>query len=171
MSMGWQLKSLAIMCMLAGAARIVFSLLPWEDNRADLEMIALLINLGTLLGLSAFYIPRADKLKALGFMGFIITFSGLAIITGVDGEAFGFDVYQVGSMIIGVGLLVFSIALLLVNLARISALSWILMIAIQAAFMGISLGNVGFMLAGILYGIGFIALGWSTYRSQSVVRN
>lgn len=165
MGISWQLKAFAIICMVAGAARAIVSFVPWESNRIDLETIALFIDLGALLGLCAFYVPRLEKLKALGFAGFTITASGLALITGVDGHAFGIDVYSAGTLIIGVGLLVFSAALILAKLARIAALIWIVMIAVQAVFMSLSMGDSGFIFAGVLYGLGFTALGWSSLQA------
>ncbi|MEM9669994.1 MAG: hypothetical protein AAF950_13800 [Pseudomonadota bacterium] len=46
-------------------------------------------------------------MKVLGFVGFTITASGIALITGVDGQAFGIDVYGAGTLIIGIGLIYF----------------------------------------------------------------
>lgn len=164
MSMTWQPKAFAILCIVAGLARAFFSFVPWQNDRVDLEIIALLIDLGTLFGLCAFYFPQSQKLGILGFVGFILTASGLAIITGVDGQAFGIDVYSAGTLIIGCGLLVFSAALLLAKLAPRAAALWLAMIATQAVFTSIAMADLGFVLVGILYGLGFVALGWSSLQ-------
>ncbi|MEM9705542.1 MAG: hypothetical protein AAF850_05635 [Pseudomonadota bacterium] len=157
----WQLRSLSILCIMMGVTRAFFSFIPWESNRLELEFVALLIDLGTLGGLCTFYFPRVEPLGSVGFLGFITAFSGLAIITGVDGQAFGVDVYGLGIVIIGLGLLIFSLALLIAKLARLAAVFWISMVAVQMIAVAVSMGEIGFIATGVLYGLGFAALGWA----------
>ncbi len=159
------LRVLGLLAVLGGGVRIVTSFISWDDASASLEALALGIDLCLLFGLTGFYFAFSARLGPIGFIGFLIAASGIAIITGPDGDAFGVDIYQAGVAIIAAGLAILSAILLIRRIAPFTAMLWLASIA--AAIVGGALGypNEGFIAAGVAFGAGFGVAGIATMRS------
>jgi len=158
------LRILGLLAILGGGVRIVTSFVPWVDGSLALEAVALGIDLCLLFGLTGFYVAFSARLGAAGFVGYLVAASGIALIAGPDGEAFGIDIYQAGVAVIAAGLAVLSLILLIRRIAPPAALLWFG--AIAAAVGGGALGYPGqaFAVAGAAFGAGFVAAGFSTMR-------
>jgi hypothetical protein len=157
-------RVLGAVAIAAGVARIASSFLDWSQPNAEIEAFAFAIDVGLLLGLSGFYFANAQRLGAVGFIGYAIAAAGIAFITGPDGAAFGVDIYQMGVGVIAAGLLVLSAAMLMQKIARLAAGCWIASVVAGAGGGAVGYADAGFMIAGILLALGFIAVGLEQLR-------
>ena len=150
-------RALAVFAVGGGLLRFASAFLDWTVMTTQLEAMALAIDLGLLFGLSGLYFAYAARLGVLGLAGYITAASGVAFITGPQAQFLGADTYFPGVATIAVGMVLFSIALLRCSLARIAAWLWL-----ASAGVGVGagmLGAVSFVIAGALFGLGFIAAG------------
>lgn len=161
----WQLRTLAIFCLISGVSRAAFGFVPWQDSRVDFEIAALFIDLFGLFGLVGFYYCSGPRLKFFGFLGFSIAVAGLALITGPDAEFHSIDIYETGGIVIGVGLAFLSVALIKNNIAMAAAWAWLSMIALHLLAILLNLPQASFVIVGVLYGAGFAFLGAHQLRS------
>jgi hypothetical protein len=162
-------RLLGAVAIAAGLARVASTFLPWKAGDAGLEAFALAIDIGLLLGLSGFYFRHAAKLGVVGLLGYAVAASGIAFITGPDGEAFGVDTYETGATVIGLGLLVLSVMLLLRKVAPIAGLAWIAAVAASLAGSAAGQAELGFAVAGVLFGLGFASAGFATFSAGDPV--
>lgn len=154
-----------LLAIAGGLARIATTfLVGWSAGSAQAEALALAIDFALLFGLTGFYFANAARLGLIGLAGYLLAASGIAFIFGPDGAAFGIDVYQTGVMAIGIGLIILSIPMLISGVARPAAALWIASAASSILGDVIGRGAEGFALAGVLFGAGFAAAGWSLLR-------
>jgi len=130
---------------LGGALRVAAAFIPPTPDTPALELLYFAIDVSLLFGL----------------IGFIAAATGLATIVGPDAEVFGINVYNTAVSVIGFGLAVMSIAMLWSGrLPR-----WIPALWIASLLAGIAATTVpdaqqaGFLAAGILFALGFLAAG------------
>lgn len=155
-----------VFAIAAGVARIVLGFLPWRDADPVLEGVAFAIDLGLLFGLTGFWVQNAKAFGPPGLATYLIAASGIALIVGPDGEAFGLDIYLIGVHVIGVGLALMATVILIRRIpARIAAVAWL--VSAASAAIGNAIGRPeGFILAGALFAAGFICIGLSLLRSR-----
>ena len=157
-------RTLAAFAFGGGLLRFVSSFLDWTEMTLRLEALALLIDLGLLFGLSGLYFAYAARLGILGLAGYVAAASGVAFITGPQTQFLGADTYYSGVLTIAIGMVLFSAALLRCGVARIAAWLWL---ASTSIGVGASmLGEISFMVAGALFGLGFVAAGVFLWTHQ-----
>src|SRR5262245_10479230 len=101
----------AVAAMAAGSLRIAASFIAYSDpTTVAQELFYLVIDLCILYGVLAVYFFQLAEVGSLGFAGFLLALSGVAIIVGPDGSIGGISMYQVGSGSLLVGLTLISIA-------------------------------------------------------------
>lgn len=166
--MSAHMKVFAALAAAGGAMRVIASFMPWTPENAGLEAFYLAIDLALLFGLTGFYLAVAGRTGIAGLAGYLVAASGIALIVGPDGTAFGIDLYQAGVVVIALGLVILSAALLLAREARLAAALWL--VAIAAAPAGAALGQpgFGFAVAGVLFGAAFIVAGLHAWRGRGV---
>lgn len=151
------------MAVLGGGARIVSSFIPWTPDNTWLEVFYLFIDINLLFGLIGFYLIYGIRLGAAGLAAFLIAASGIAFITGPDGESFGVDSYQTGVAVISVGLGAFSLLLLWRRVRPfLPPACWIGSFVIGGLGGPAGFPEQAFFVGGVLFGLGFLFAGLST---------
>lgn len=149
--------------ILGGALRIIAAFVPFTPESAALEAFYAVIDLSLMAGLAAIYGAHASRFGLVGLAGFLLAFAGLASIIGPDPMMFGIDFYQLGVGVIGLGTVLLGLRMVVLQGLRTPGSCWLLaFVAGLVASTGI--GAVAFMLAGILFGAGFVAAGVALLR-------
>lgn len=145
--------------VLGGAMRIATAFVPWAPGVAWLEVVAFAIDVLLLFGLIGVYLVHRAALGWAGLGAFVLAEIGIASIVGPDTIAFGIDTYIAGVHAISVGLAVLGVALLAARVEMLAAVCWIASLAagLAAGFLG--QGAAGFLIGGVLFGLGFVAAG------------
>ena len=150
------------MAILAGALRIISTFAGARLVGDYAEVLYLLIDVGLLGSVLAAYLSCSVALGTLGFVGFGFALVGAASIVGPDGAMFGAPIYQVGGGSMVVGLALVAAAQLRARINRVgSSLCW-LMALVAAGFS--TTVPVSFMILGVVFGLGFMALGLELLR-------
>lgn len=147
--------------ILGGALRIV-SALPLTQDRVTLEWLWTGIDVLLTFGLFGIYSPRAERLGFLGLASFIIAIAALSFIGGPDADVFGFSTYEQGAMTLVIALIGLSIAWLSAKEKPILAPICWFGSALAAGALGAMpapFPDYAFMIAGILFGAGFVFAG------------
>lgn len=146
---------------LGGALRIAAAFIPSQPDSAQLELLYFVIDLSLLFGLIGIYAGQCERFGWIGLVGFVAAASGLASIAGPDADIFGFNIYGIAVGVIGVGLALISVAMLWdATLPR-----WIPALWIGSLLAGIAANAVpdsaqaAFLVAGVLFGLGFLGAG------------
>lgn len=151
--------------IIGGLLRILSAFIPWRPDDAALEIFYLGTDLTLLFGLMGIYLVRHRDLSIIALAGFGIAVSGFALITGPDGQPFGIDIYSTGVIIIMIGLTLLSVDLLRTRTgAHLAAATWLLSFVIGAAGPPFGYDAESFMIAGILFGAGFVLAGIDLIR-------
>jgi len=158
---------LGVCAIAGGALRIASGFVPWVPGVAWLEALYFAIDSLLLFGLMGVYFAHRGRLGVLGLATFAIAEIGIASIVGPDTTAFGIDTYQAGVAAISVGLSLFGVVMLIRRAGHVVApLCWI--ISTLAGVGGSATGQAefGFLVGGLLFGLGFVAAGWNLLRSS-----
>ena len=147
--------------VLGGAMRIATAFVPWAPGVAWLEAVAFAIDVLLLFGLMGVYFVHCTVLGWAGLAAFVLAEIGIASIVGPDTVAFGIDTYLAGVHAISVGLAVLGLVMLSARVEMLGAVCWIAspIVGLAAGFIG--QGAAGFLIGGILFGLGFVAAGLS----------
>ena len=106
-----------------------------------------------------------------GFLGFLLTVIGTALITGPDGEIGGVDMYAAGSAMLALGLVLLAVGSW--KAARLP--HWVLVLWVLTAALSLVGGAVEsldslFVVSGVAFGVSFIGAGvrvWSEAGSTA----
>jgi hypothetical protein len=145
--------------VLGGAMRIATSFVPW-DGSAAIEAVALAIDVLLLFALMGIYLAHRAALGWAGLVAFAVAETGIASIVGPDTQAFGIDTYLAGVHAIAIGLALLG-AVMLVRRAgtTAAAVCWVLSLIVGAGGGVVGQGDLGFLLGGLLFALGFVAAG------------
>ena len=160
----------AVAAMAAGSLRIAASFMAYSGpTTVAQELFYLVIDLCILYGVLAVYFVQRVEVGSLGFAGFLLALSGVAIIVGPDGSIGDVGMYQVGSASLLLGLTLISIAgWRAARLPRYALATWILstVLGILGSLPGAP--TIFLLLAGLAFGIGFVGAGARIWSSSSV---
>ncbi len=144
---------------LGGALRIAMAFVVW-DGSAGLEAVAFAIDVLLFFGLIGIYLAHRAALGWAGLVAFAVAETGIASIVGPDTQAFGIDTYLAGVHAIAIGLALLG-AVMLVRRAgtTAAAVCWVLSLIVGAGGGVMGQGDLGFLLGGLLFALGFVAAG------------
>lgn len=138
--------------------------IPYTENSAPLEAYYAVTDILLMFGIFGLYLAHAQKTALLGFIGFVITATGIGSIIGPDAIMFDTNFYEVGITAVTIGVLIYSISLFRAKILTPTAIAWLLMAVIGIA--GSALGfALSFKIAGILFGLGFVLGGWKMVKT------
>lgn len=143
-----------------GALRIAAAWIP-PTGTPELELLYFVIDATLLLGLFGVYASEHQRIGWLGLIGFVIAAIGQASIVGPDGDYDGINIYATAVAVIGIGLAIMSVAMLLFGrFPRFIPAIWIgsLLVGLGSVVLP-GKPIVAFLLAGILYALGYLAAG------------
>jgi hypothetical protein len=153
----------------AGLLRILASF-PLLDDRTALEWLYTVIDVLSLFGLIGIYLARAPSLGLLGLASFGLAVAALSFIGGPDADPFGFSTYQEGATVLAITMVGLAIAWLRAGERPLSApLCWFgsVVAAGVLARLPEPMPGYGLMVAGMLFGAGFVSAGIALLRSDS----
>jgi hypothetical protein len=152
-----------------GALRIVASVWVLEDRVAQ-EWLYAAIDVLLLFGVMGIYLVRASRLGFLGFASFVVAVAALSFIGGPDADPFGFSTYEDGAATLAIALVGLSLAWLRAQERPLLApLLWFasVLAAGALAMLPAPLSNYGFLVAGVLFGAGFVSAGVDLVRRRA----
>lgn len=153
---------LGVFAVLGGVLRTVSAFIPWDASDPKIEALAFAIDVALLFGLMGVYFAHRERLGWVGFGAFVLAETGIASIIGPDTVAFGIDTYLAGVHAIAIGLALFGVVMLLRRAGPVApAICWIASLSAGAGGGTIGQGELGFLLGGILFALGFVAAGIS----------
>lgn len=86
--------------------------------------------------------------------------AGIASIIGPDSVTFGVDTYVAGVHAISIGLALLGVVMLLKRAGTTAAaICWVLSLAVGAGGGAVGQAELGFLLGGLLFALGFVAAG------------
>ena len=144
-----------------GALRIFTALFTHIEPTPFLELQYFLIDILLLFGLVAVVASWLNRLNPVSLMMLAVAFIGLASLVGPETVIDGIDYYMVGASVLSVGLVGFSMAVFHIKVLRKTAFFWTASFA-SGVFSMLSSNPQAFLVAGILFGLGFVAIGVAT---------
>ena len=134
-----------------------------------MEWLYATIDVLLLFGLMGIYLARAEKLGLLGLTSFGIAVAALSFIGGPDADPFGFSTYEQGAAVLAIAMVGLSIAWLRANERPLAPpLCWFGSVIAAGVLNFIPpISQYGFMLAGVLFGLGFVLAGFPLLRPSA----
>lgn len=151
----------------AGLVRIAVAF-PILSDPVAREWTYSAIDVLLLFALIGIYLRRAESLGFLGLASFGVGVAALSFIGGPDADPFGFSTYEQGAAALAIAMAGLSIAWVRANQRPLLApLLWFASLVAAGALSALPAPwpAHGFMLAGALFGAGFIAAGVDLWRS------
>ena len=149
-----QLFRLSGAAAIAGGALRIFSAFPLLTDPIQQQWLWVIVDIFLTLGLIGIYVSRAAKLGFLGLASFVIAMAALSFVGGPDADPFGFSTYEQGAMTLVIALIGLSLAWVRAGGRPLAApICWF------ASALAAGLPVYGFMIAGMLFGAGFVLAG------------
>jgi hypothetical protein len=159
------LRISAYLAILGGGLRIATAFVQWTPVGVPLEALYLVIDLALLFGLMGIYLAHHRRLGVLGLAGFAVAAAGLAFIAAPSQIKFGIGSYYTGVLIIAGGLALLSLQMLRQRIMVLAGAFWLASIAAGAAGAAAGFPEQGFIVAGVLFGLGFVSAGFAVART------
>ncbi|MFO0204302.1 MAG: hypothetical protein ACK528_14365 [Alphaproteobacteria bacterium] len=154
-----QLFRLSGAAAIAGGALRIFSAFALLTDPIQQQWLWVIVDIFVTLGLIGIYVSRAEKLGFLGLASFIVGMAALSFMGGPDADPFGFSTYEQGAMTLVIALIGLSLAWVRAGERPLAApICWF------ASALAAGLPDYGFLIAGILFGAGFVFAGLSLLR-------
>lgn len=155
-------RALGVAAIVGGLLRAAASFIPWNMWGTDwrIEVLSIVIDVSLLFGLIGVYFATRDRLGWGGFAAFALAATGIASIIGPDSVTFGVDTYVAGVHAISIGLALLGVVMLLKRAGTTAAaICWVLSLAVGAGGGAVGQAELGFLLGGLLFALGFVAAG------------
>jgi hypothetical protein len=153
--------------VVGGAAR-VFSSFSFIGDPMTLEWLYIAIDVMLTFGLIGIYLDRAPRLGFLGVASFAVAIAALNFIGGPDADTLGFSTYQQGAAALAIATVGLSIAWVREGERPWTApLCWFGSVVAAGALGMVPAfqdGGVPMLVAGALFGAGFVSAGVDLYR-------
>ena len=164
-----QLFGLSGVAAIAGGVLRIFAAVAQLGDQVTLVWLYTVIDVLLLMGLMGIYLSRAERLGYLGLASFGVAVAALSFIGGPDADVFGFSTYEEGATALAIAMVGLSIAWLQRGERPIWApLCWFGSVVCVGLLNFIPpLTQYGFMLAGILFGLGFALAGLVLLRRRA----
>jgi hypothetical protein len=123
-----------------------------------------------ILGLCGIYLPRRKTLGMVGFLGFVASIAGLAIVRSSGLNLLGPNCYLIGATVTLVGVVAMG-AVMLVRKAfpKLAPALWIASVVV--GLIGLMSAKLGWAvaLAGVIFGVGFVVAGINVLQIVSTI--
>ncbi|UPT64164.1 MAG: hypothetical protein M0D54_06385 [Hyphomonadaceae bacterium JAD_PAG50586_4] len=149
-----QLFRLSAGAAITGGVLRIISAFPLITDPVQQQWLWVIVDIFLTLGLIGVYVSRAAKLGFLGLASFVVGMAALSFIGGPDADPFGFSTYEQGAITLAIALIGLSLAWVRAGERPLAApICWF------ASALAAGLPDYGFMIAGILFGAGFVLAG------------
>jgi hypothetical protein len=163
------IRALGVAAMAAGALRIVDSFTTQGLSPTTLAWLYLVTDVLLLLGIAGIYWSRRAQLAVAGTSGTVIFIIGIVLIRIAAFGVLGSSGYQLGAAVAVLGLALFASDDLLRRSGHDAAASlWLATFAFGVAGALGLMPVVMTMLAGVVFGAGFVVSGLEVARGQSI---
>lgn len=147
--------------ILGGALRVVDSFTGNMFTAHTLDVLYFVNDVLLMFGLIAWYAARAARLGAAGLIGFAVAVTGVLVIRSV--QVFHPKGYMLGSAMFLLGLVIMNAPML----ARREPAVWLWIAATLVAVVAYLASGPMAVVAGVLFGLGFMAAGAALWRSKA----
>jgi hypothetical protein len=165
-----QLFTLSGLAAIAGGLLRIAVAFPVISDEIMLQWLYTGVDVLLMFGIIGIYLDRATRLRFLGLVSFVIAVAALSFIGGPDADPFGFSTYEQGATTLAIALVGLSIAWISAGERPFFApLCWFASV-VAAGALGLSPATepYGFLVAGALFGLGFVLAGYDLARRGSV---
>jgi hypothetical protein len=155
------LRLSAVAAILGGGLRVVDGFLANAD--AHVQQVAYFVtDVMLIFGLCGIYLSRSNRLGLTGLLGFAFSIIGILIV-----RSFGQGAYLVGASVTLLGMVALSVVMLATGAFPKSApILWIASLIVGVIGLPPFSVNWGLTLAGVIFGLGFIAAGISLRKNM-----
>ncbi|HWA90529.1 MAG TPA: hypothetical protein VG889_10865 [Rhizomicrobium sp.] len=157
-------RVLGVAAIAGGALRIVNSFTGAMFDSATLDRLYFATDVLLMLGTAGWYFSRAQRLGTPGLAGFVVAVFAIAMIR--SGAMFGPHGYMQGAALLVAGLIVMNLLTLFRRDGPILPVVLWLVSLIVATMAFIASGPLA-AVAGVLFGLGFIAAGVDLWRGKA----
>jgi hypothetical protein len=154
------LRLSATAAIIGGALRVADAFLPGGVTVQVQQLAYIATDIMLLIGLCGIYLSRSNRLGLVGLLGFIASIIGILMVRSSAPGLFGFSSYLTGATVTLLGVVTLSIALLMhAALPKLAPILWIASLIIGAMGLLPVAKSWGVTLAGVAFGMGFVAAG------------
>jgi hypothetical protein len=153
--------------MLAGIFRGISAIVASDPPSTAISVLYLLTDIFLLFGMMGLYSFQLQESKLWGFFGFLLAIVGIMMIR--TDEIAAVNLYAVGAVIFAAGLTIFAVGSWMAKkLPKWISACWI--ISTIVGFVGYFIAGLHllFIIAGILFGIGFAGAGAKVWSTKSL---
>lgn len=156
------LRLSAAAAILGGGLRIVDAFL--TNATSHIQQAAYFATDAMLIfSLCGIYLSRSNRLGLAGLLGFVSSITGLLIV-----RSFGQGAYIVGASVTLLGVVLISVAMLVrAAFPKLAPMLWIASLIVGVIALPFRL-NWGFTVAGVIFGLGFVAAGINLKPSRAL---
>jgi hypothetical protein len=158
-----------VAAILGGVLRAVDGLLIASAPPQIQQFAYFFTDLMLLFGLCGIYLTRSHRLGVAGLVGFVLSFTGIIMVRSSALSLFGFSAYLVGASITLFGVVAIGVAMLIEDaFPKLAPILWIASLIIGLIGLLPAAMGWGVTLAGVTFGIGFVAAGISLLLPRPV---
>jgi hypothetical protein len=157
----------AVAAILGGALRIADAFL--GSSGAQFQQLAYFAtDVMLIFGLCGIYFSRSDRLGFPGLFGFVLAITGILMVRSAALSVFGLNAYLVGAAVTLLGVDLISIIMLIRGaFPKLIPILWIASLAFGVIGMFGAAASWAVPLAGVTFGVGFIAAGMILFSDQT----
>ena len=162
------LRLCAAAAVLGGGLRVVDAYLAVTSAVRVQQIAYFVTDVMLLLGLCGIYFPRRKALGFVGFLGFAAAVAGLLIVRSSSFNGLGPQSYLIGATVTLVGVVVLGMGMLVrVAFPKLAPALWIASAVVGLIGLLSAKLSWAVTLAGVIFGIGFVAAGISLFKEPS----
>ena len=151
----------AVAGIFGGALRVADGLVITSASTQIQQFAYFLTDLMLMFGLCGIYLTRSHRLGVAGLVGFVASFIGIFMVLSSALSLFGFSAYLVGASVTLLGVVSLGVAMLIHDaFPKWAPILWIASLLIGMIGL-LPVSRWGVTLAGVIFGLGFIAAGIS----------
>jgi hypothetical protein len=162
MSKNILLRLSAVAAIAGGALRVADGLLIASASVQTQQFAYFITDLLLMFGLCGIYLTRSNRLGLAGLVGFVASFTGILMVRSSALSLFGFSAYLTGASLTLLGVVAIGTTMLIDGaFPKLAPILWIASLIIGVAGLLPVAMSWGVTLAGVTFGIGFVAAGIS----------
>lgn len=141
-----------------GGLRVFAAIFTFAETTPALELLYFAIDVLLLFGLLTIFLHWSRHISTFGALSFAVSFIALASLVGPETEFLGINMYLLGAAVLSAGLAAFALCLLKVPVLNKTSYFWLASFSC-GTFSILANHQPTFLIAGILFGLGFVAAG------------
>ncbi len=162
------LRLSAVAAIVGGALRVADAFLTTAVAVHIQQLCYFVTDLMLLFGLCGIYLSRSNRLGLTGLLGFAVSVTGILMVRSSALSLFGLSAYLVGATVTLLGIVVIGAAMLIhAAFPQLAPILWIASLIIGVIGLLPSAMSWGVTLAGVTFGIGFIAAGICLFSDKT----